>query len=232
MGDDTWNRIWDERGREYPDDDAIKIAGYDQAFSRMTPEGADRLAERVAGQLALTADDALLDLGCGAGMLLARLAPRVRAVYGTDRAEGMVERARRLNPGFDVRVAEAAQLPFGDATFDKVLVHGVVQYFPDEAYVRTALDEAVRVTKPGGRVLLGDVMDRATKDAYLAFRASQAGSGGGWTSSVKDAASHLYLERGFFADYAARKGIRCAVSDRDVPGYLNANFRFDVTLDV
>ena len=153
---DTWNRIWDQRGREYPEDDAAKIAGYDRAFSTMTSEAADRLADVVAGQLGLRPTDALLDVGCGAGMLLARLAPRVREAWGTDRAAGMVERTQRLYPGLQVRCAEARALPFPDASFEKVLLHGVAQYFPDLQHATEALDELVRVMKPGGRIVICD----------------------------------------------------------------------------
>lgn len=234
MMEDVWNRIWDERGRDYPEDDPAKISGYDQAFSMITPEVADRHADTVARQLDLRPDDALLDMGCGAGMLLSRLSPRVRRASGTDRSEGMVARLRKLYPRLDVQVAEARSLPFPDATFDKVLAHGVFQYFPDEGHALAALDELARLTRGGGRIVLCDLMDLDTRAEYLAFRArlaAAAPAGSTWTSSVCEPVSHLYLRRGFFERWGRARGFSVRVSDRDVPGYANARFRFDVIVD-
>ncbi|MDZ4776333.1 MAG: class I SAM-dependent methyltransferase [Alphaproteobacteria bacterium] len=103
--------------------------------------------------------DHVLDVGCGPGRSLARLAalaPHGR-IFGIDPAPPMVEIARKRNREsvdegrLDVVVASVAHLPFVDARFDKVLcVHGV--YFWND--LATAFRELARVLKPGGRLAL------------------------------------------------------------------------------
>lgn len=231
MSDDAWGRIWEERGRAYPDDDPALIAGYDQVFSQLSPKTVDGLAADISAKLELDAEDALLDVGCGAGLLLRRLAPRVAQAWGTDRAASLVDRTRSLFPDLRVRQAEAEALPFEAGSFDKVLLHGVTQYFPDEAYATRSLDEALRVCKPRCRVLACDVMDAAKREVYLETRARLAASDTPrWTSSVKESPPHLYLTHEFFQSFAAGRGIDCAILGRNVAGYINAQFRFDVLL--
>ncbi len=234
MSTDAWARIWEERGRDYPEDDPALIGGLDQPFSRLTPAALEATVEWVVEKLDLSPADVFLDLGCGAGMLLSRLAHRVSVAWGTDQAASLVERTKQIFPGLQVRQAEARALPFDTGTFDKVLIYGVTQYFPDERYLTEALDEAFRVCRPAAAVLIGEIMDLDTRDEYLLARERLAGSTPTprWRSSIQDEVSHLYLRRTFFERLAADRGWRCEVSQRDSSTDTNVNrlYRFDVLL--
>ncbi|MFC0533944.1 class I SAM-dependent methyltransferase [Phytohabitans kaempferiae] len=85
----------------------------------------------------------LLDVGCGAGDLLAYAAARGLAVAGIDPAPGMVEYARARLPGADIRLGSAERLPWPDATFDLVVSVNALQFAEDTL---EALAEFVRVT--------------------------------------------------------------------------------------
>jgi len=93
----------------------------------------------------------LLDAGCGAGFHLYTLAARGFACCGLDAADGMVARARELNPGLDIRQGDVEQLPYADRTFDYVLSIEVIRYLRDPAI---CLAEFRRVLKPGGMALV------------------------------------------------------------------------------
>lgn len=107
--------------------------------------------------------DAVLDLGCGAGvdsLVAAHLVGTGGRVVGLDVTPAMVERARghlsRLglaNVTFEVGEAEA--LPFPDNDFDAVISNGVFNLTLDKA---KALKETHRVLKPGGRLMLADMV--------------------------------------------------------------------------
>lgn len=98
-----------------------------------------------------------IEIACGTGTLLElilrwrkwkRLAP-VRIV-GIDYAESMLAGARRRfagNPSIELKHADAASLPFGEASFDTANVANSVHCFPD---VDGALRDIARVLKPGG----------------------------------------------------------------------------------
>lgn len=103
--------------------------------------------------------DHVLDVGCGPGRALSRLAVKAShgRVVGVDPSELMVEIAVERNCKLvgagrvDVAVAGVEALPFADASFDKVLCVHVVYFWPE---LEPALREIRRVLKPGGRLVL------------------------------------------------------------------------------
>ncbi len=96
----------------------------------------------------------VLEVGCGAGVDLARFARGGAAVTGVDLAQSAIDLARAnfqqqgLHGRFDV--ADGEQLPFPDESFDLVFAHGVVQY---TANPQRLVAECRRVLRPGGEAI-------------------------------------------------------------------------------
>jgi SAM-dependent methyltransferase len=96
----------------------------------------------------------VLEVGCGAGVDLARFAKGGAGTTGIDLSPAAIDLARAnfrqqgLRGRFDV--ADAEHLPFADNAFDVVYGHGVVQY---TANPRRLVDECRRVLKPGGEAI-------------------------------------------------------------------------------
>ena len=102
----------------------------------------------------------VLDVGCGAGVTPSFIAKRYGCrVVGVDISEGMIERSeeRAKREGVadrvEFRVADAQELPFEDDLFDAVITESVTA-FPEDK--QRAVNEYVRVTKPGGYVGLSE----------------------------------------------------------------------------
>jgi SAM-dependent methyltransferase len=102
----------------------------------------------------------VLDVGCGAGVTPCFIARRYGCrVVGVDISEGMIERSKeRANREgvanrAEFRVADAQDLPFEDDLFDAVITESVTA-FPEDK--QRAVNEYVRVTKPGGYVGLNE----------------------------------------------------------------------------
>ena len=95
--------------------------------------------------------DRVLDLGCAAGAITHFVSTFGSESVGIDSEPLAIEKARELFPGLRFEVAEACDLPFADASFDKVAALYVASVVPDpEAMMR----ELRRVCRPGGEVLV------------------------------------------------------------------------------
>lgn len=116
------------------------------------------LAEATLDMLAVSADDRVLDIACGTGIVARTVRQRFRPdapVVGIDLNEGMIETARAVTAGeaeaFRWHVGDATRLPFPDGGFTLAICQQGLQFFPDEA---AALREMRRVLGTQGRVAL------------------------------------------------------------------------------
>ena len=90
-----------------------------------------------------------MEAGCGTGLILHRLAPVCSRAVGVDISAGMLSRARARD--LTVVQGQLDALPFADASFNTVCSFKVL---PHVRPIRQAMDELVRVTRPGGHLLL------------------------------------------------------------------------------
>lgn len=101
------------------------------------------------------------DIGSGTGFVAAGLAPLVAKVYTVDGSAAMHEADRKNLAGFgnvEQRLADGAALPFEDGTLDAVFANMKLHHCPDP---QAAIEELVRVLKPGGRLVITEVDQHA-----------------------------------------------------------------------
>lgn len=104
------------------------------------------------------------DLGCGTGQLTESIAPFVGKVIAVDDSSAMLAAARRRLASMtnvDVRSGRLESLPIEDGALDAGLLFLVMHYVPEPA---EAIKEAVRALKPGGRLLIVDMMPHDRED--------------------------------------------------------------------
>ncbi len=93
--------------------------------------------------------ESVLEIGCGTGRLLERVAARAKQATGVDLSPGMLLSAREK--GLNVHEAPAQALPFEEASFDLVYSFKVLAHVQE---ITEAVREAVRVARPGGVLVL------------------------------------------------------------------------------
>lgn len=136
--------------------------------------------DRVLDELRLRGDETVLDLGCGRGAVLmaaAKRLPRGRAI-GVDlwRADqtGNSQQATLDNAALEnvadrveVRTGDMTALPLADESVDVIVSNLAIHNIPSRAGRRKALDEAVRVLRPGGRLAIADLWETRNHAARL-----------------------------------------------------------------
>jgi ArsR family transcriptional regulator len=104
------------------------------------------------------------DLGCGTGAVALSLAPFVKRVIAVDESTAMLSAARKRLHGIgnvDIRSGRLEALPLDDGEVDVALLFLVLHYVTDPARV---ISEAARALRPGGRLLVLDMMPHDRQD--------------------------------------------------------------------
>lgn len=127
-------------------------------------EGFERLRDLIVERAQPAADDVVVDVGAGTGLLSLELAQVVERVWAIDISAAMAGylRTKAASAGLDnidVAVSSAASLPLVDGSADLVVSNYCFHHLPD-AGKEAALAEAVRVLRPGGRLVFADMMFR------------------------------------------------------------------------
>jgi len=114
----------------------------------------EEMRDEAIEMLGLEPDDRVLDVGCGTGFATEGLLEHVDTIYGLDQSAHQLSRAFEKfgkHGRVQYHMGDAERLPFKDDSFDHVWSSGSIEYWPNPV---DALEEARRITKPGGKVLI------------------------------------------------------------------------------
>ena len=129
------------------------------------------------------------DLGCGTGETSAVLAPFVKQVIAVDASAQMLQAARKRLQSFDnveLRRGDLEALPIDEAKLDAATLMLVLHYVPEPA---RAVNEVARVLKPGGRLLLVDMLPH-DRDSY------RQQMGHVWLGFAEDQVDRMFKDAG------------------------------------
>ena len=129
--------------------------GYESAngYDVFAPESNARIVDAVVGLGRFRPGTRVIDLGCGSGVFTDLLKKRGFDSVGVDLSPRLIAVARRSYPGVEFVEGDVEKLPFADASFDGVLLSGIVHHLPDPS--RCAA-EVHRILKPGASFVAFD----------------------------------------------------------------------------
>lgn len=172
-----WQTVWegtyaDESGSTDP---ALDLSGWVDSYRGrpIPPSDMREWAQGTAQQVLALAPERVLEIGCGTGLMLFRIAPRCRTYHATDFSRRAIRllrdrlRGSDLCPDLRLETAEADDLAvLGNERYDVVLLNSVTQHFPSVSYLLQVLRSAAqRVEK--GYILVGDVTNARLREAFF-----------------------------------------------------------------
>ncbi len=259
-----WRAIYDDTYSEAAGrpGDAGDLAGWDSSYTgrplpaehmeesvRHVVQRVLEAASRVPGSKpCLTSGGArVLEIGCGTGLLLFRIAPSCRRYLGTDLSPAVVRSVRsRLGedlPQVEVRAQSADDFAgIDDGEFDVAFCNSVIGHFPSTGYLVSVLDHMVRATARGGSVLIGDIRNLPLLEALATsietFKAPSELPLPELAERVRRSLrreDRLAVDPAFFADLPRRLPRVTGVRIRPKGGRLLnelTRFRYDVVLEL
>jgi natural product biosynthesis luciferase-like monooxygenase protein len=167
-----WGTIWDET---YLHSGDSETAGWRSSYTgHLIPEA--QMREWIActtERIQQLRPRRVLEVGCGTGMILLRVAPNCELYHGIDlsaaalaRVKAEAERRGLVGVVLEQRAADTLAAVEG-GPFDTIVINSVAQYFPSVAYLMDVLAAALKKLTPGGAIFVGDVRHRALLEVML-----------------------------------------------------------------
>ncbi len=227
----AWHQIWSNRQKLVPDGEVlqqlISLDGFDTPLGLMSESEWRSYVSLLAKRSGIIAGDSIFEIGCGAGAFLYPLYEQGFNVAGIDYSEVLLGVAKTAMPRHaeSFSVLEAINCPASPPN-DVIVANHVIHYFPSIEYFGAVLDlmlcKANRVVSISGipnlelmkdsensrRALLGD------EEYEKKYRGLEI----------------LYFGKDWFMDYSDRYGFQAEFFDHQMPGFAQAEFRFDCVL--
>jgi amino acid adenylation domain-containing protein len=164
-----WQYLFDDNyGRDTSSrEPTFNIAGWNSSYTGLPiseeemREWVDQAVTRILAQQPRR----VLEIGCGTGLLLFRVAPHCGMYWGTDFSATALEYIKRTMAEAEMELPQVtlSQQMANDFTgipakaFDTIILNSVVQYFPSVDYLVSVLEQAAEAVQDGGCIFIGDV---------------------------------------------------------------------------
>ncbi|HYR11831.1 MAG TPA: condensation domain-containing protein, partial [Longimicrobium sp.] len=172
-----WEAVFDEvygRGQVSGSDEALHLPVWTSSYTgqSFSEEEAFQSVNDSVGRLRGLQPRRVLEIGCGTGLILLRVAPHCEEYWATDISAVAVERLRRrlqehpIDTPVHLSQRSAEELDGIPGQFDVVVINEVVQYFASVEYLVTVIERAARLVAPGGTLFLGGIRSFPLFEAF------------------------------------------------------------------
>lgn len=172
-----WENIWDEAYKK-PDADwepTFHLGGWNDSYTGLSlPEEQVReWVDHTVEKILTLQPKRVLEIGCGTGLLLFRIAPYCKHYCGTDLSgEAIRYIEQQISNSTIAKLVTLRHTPahvlegVDTESFDTVVINGVIQMFPSMDYVVRVLEKAVQLVESSGCIFVGDVMSFPLLQAF------------------------------------------------------------------
>ena len=175
-----WQALYEQaysKAQASTDDLTFNIAGWNSSYTgqpipvQEMQEWVESTVERILSLL----PQRVLEIGCGTGLLLSRVAQRCQQYWATDYSKAALQHIERLCHSVEglenVQLLHRTADNFEDiptAEFDTVILNSVIQYFPSVEYLLQVLEGAMAAIGDQGTIFVGDVRSLPLLELYHA----------------------------------------------------------------
>jgi amino acid adenylation domain-containing protein len=178
-----WESVWNHTFSAPPEsmDPTCNTAGVISSYTGelIPPEETRVWVDTAAKRILDLKPDRVLDIGCGLGRTLFRVAPYCSRYWGADFSKPALDYVERhlhllksnsvgaTPPDIRLMVAAAHELAdIAPDSFDLVIINGVVMYFPSMGYLVDVVERALEIVTAGGHIFIGDVRSLPLLEAF------------------------------------------------------------------
>ena len=250
----NWQMLYEQaygQPQTTADDLTFNISGWNSSYTKLAiPDWEMReWVENTVNRILSLSPQRVLEIGCGTGLLLSRVAPNSQEYWGVDYSSAALQHVQQMCKtlsGLDnVRLLQRTAdnfdgIPQGE--FDTVVINSVVQYFPSVDYLLQVIEGAIAAIAQQGKIFMGDVRSLPLLKAFhAAVQLSQTSferTIEQWQQQVNSsvaAEEELLIDPGFFIALKQRFPQITWVEIQPKRGNAQnelTQFRYDVTLHI
>ncbi|GAA3154214.1 non-ribosomal peptide synthetase [Streptomyces echinatus] len=250
---DRWQTLYEDTygAAERPADPSFDLAGWNSSYTGepIDTAGMGEWLDATVDRIRSLRPGRVLEIGCGTGLILSRVAPGCAHYQGVDLSERVVGNLRAVldarpdgGERIGLRTGPAHRAVRPGETYDTVILNSVVQYFPSVDYLFDVLHQAFEAMPDGGHVFLGDLRSLVLLEAFHASVAAHRTRPGtpdtvlrAATAWRMEAENELCLDPRLFAALPARlprvESVRVLLK-RGTAGHELNRYRYDVVITV
>ena len=173
-----WQEIFDQTyiDKTVTKESFFNISGWNSSYSgKPMPESQmKQWVDSTVESLIDLKPKRILELGCGTGLLLGRIAPYCESYTGTDLSVEAISQIKEQLPSLG-KHADKVKVYHGSADdlkefsageFDTIIINSVIQCFPSVDYLMTVLQNSIELLTPNGKLYIGDVRHFGLMDLF------------------------------------------------------------------
>ena len=176
----SWQNLFNQQIEEQNSavkDPLFNTSGWPSRYDNQSlPESQVRICVGdIVTQVLAHKPESVCEIGCGTGSLLFQIAPHTQAYSGIDisnisleyiQKQILQEPEKYANVNLAQKRADDIGEEIAPQSFDVVILNSVIQYFPNVEYLLEVISQSIPIVKPGGIILLGDVLSLQLMKAF------------------------------------------------------------------